>query len=68
MRIAMGQIDPFIGDLAGNALKICDFIDKAKKAKADLVVFPELSVMGYPPRDLLDKHGFVANSMEYWER
>jgi len=67
MRIAMGQIDPLIGDLAGNTLKICDFIEKAKKANADLVVFPEMAIMGYPPRDLLDKHGFAENSIGYWE-
>jgi NAD+ synthetase len=68
MRIAMAQIDPLIGDLAGNTLKICDFIEKAKKANADLVVFPEMAIMGYPPRDLLEKHGFVANSIGYWDQ
>jgi NAD+ synthetase len=68
MRIAMGQIDPFIGDFEGNTLKICDYIEKAKKADAELVVFPEMAIIGYPPRDLLDKHGFVADSMRYWER
>ncbi len=62
MRIAMGQIDPFVGDLEGNTLKICEFIERAKKANAELVIFPELSIMGYPPRDLLDKRGFVADS------
>ncbi len=68
MRIAMGQINPLIGDFNGNTLKICGFIEKAKKAGAELVVFPELAIMGYPPRDLLDKHGFVADSIRYWER
>ena len=68
MRIAMGQIDPFIGDFEGNTLKICDFIERAKKTNAELIVFPELSIMGYPPRDLLDKRGFVADSIRYWER
>lgn len=68
MRIAMGQIDPFIGDFEGNTRKICDFIERAKRADADLVVFPELAIMGYPPRDLLDKHGFVADSLRYWDR
>ena len=68
MRIAMGQINPLIGDFDGNTLKICDFIEKAKKAGAELVVFPELAIMGYPPRDLLDKRGFVADSIRYWER
>jgi NAD+ synthetase len=68
MRIAMGQIDPLIGDFAGNTLKICRFIEKAAAAKADLVIFPEMAVLGYPPRDLLDKHGFVANGMTYWDQ
>jgi len=68
MRIAMGQIDPFVGDLEGNTLKICEFIDRAKKADAELIIFPELSIIGYPPRDLLDKRGFVVDSTRYWER
>ncbi len=68
MRIAMGQIDPLVGDLEGNTREICEFIERAKKANAELVIFPELSIMGYPPRDLLDKRGFVADSLRYWER
>ncbi|MDA8308058.1 MAG: NAD+ synthase [Deltaproteobacteria bacterium] len=68
MRIAMAQIDPFVGDLEGNTLKICEFVERAKKAGAELVVFPELSIMGYPPRDLLDKRGFVSDSLRCWER
>jgi len=68
MRIAMGQIDPFVGDLEGNTRQMCEYIERAKKANAELVVFPELSIMGYPPRDLLDKRGFVADSLGYWER
>ena len=68
MRVAMGQIDPFVGDLEGNTAKICEFIEKAKKADAELVIFPELSITGYPPRDLLDRRGFVADSMRCWER
>ncbi len=68
MRIAMAQIDPFVGDLEGNTLKICEFVERAKKADAELVVFPELSIMGYPPRDLLDKRGFVSDSLRCWER
>lgn len=68
MRIAMGQIDPLVGDIEGNTREICEFIERAKKADAELVIFPELSIMGYPPRDLLDKRGFVADSLRYWER
>lgn len=68
MRIGMGQIDPFIGDFEGNANKMCDFIEKAKTAGCDLIVFPEMAIIGYPPRDLLEKRGFVRNSIRYWER
>src|SRR5690349_16726000 len=68
MRIVMGQIDPFIGDFEGNANKICAFVERAKEANADLVVFPEMSLIGYPPRDLLDKRGFVQKSIGYWEK
>jgi NAD+ synthase (glutamine-hydrolysing) len=68
MRIAMGQIDPLVGDIEGNTREICEFIERAKKADAELVIFPELSIIGYPPRDLLDKRSFVADSLRYWER
>ncbi|HDZ20930.1 hypothetical protein LCGC14_0276600 [marine sediment metagenome] len=62
MKIALAQINPLVGDIAGNTGKIADFIDRAVEAEADLVVFPELSVVGYPPRDLLRKERFVADS------
>ncbi|MFZ2448402.1 MAG: NAD+ synthase [Syntrophobacteraceae bacterium] len=68
MRIAMGQIDPFIGDFAGNTEKICNLIERAKSERCDLIAFPEMSIIGYPPRDLLDKRGFVRDSIRYWER
>ncbi len=68
MRVAMGQIDPFVGDFAGNAEKICTFVERARKEGCDLVVFPEMSIIGYPPRDLLEKGGFVDQSIRYWER
>ncbi len=63
----MGQIDPLIGDFAGNTKKITDVIDKAKQEHCDLVVLPEMAIIGYPPRDLLDKQGFVRDSIPYWE-
>jgi len=68
MRIAMGQIDPFVGDFEGNTKKICECIEKAKQHRCDLVVFPEMAILGYPPRDLLDKQGFVPDSIRYWEK
>jgi NAD+ synthase (glutamine-hydrolysing) len=66
MRIALAQIDPLIGDFAGNTAKICRFIERARDQQADLVVFPELAVVGYPPRDLLDHAGFVTASQACW--
>ncbi|MFA6133771.1 MAG: NAD+ synthase [Phycisphaerae bacterium] len=63
MRIALAQLDPTVGDLNGNGRKIAEFIDRAAAERADLVVFSELSVMGYPPRDLLRKEGFVADNV-----
>ena len=49
----MVQMNAVVGDLRGNARAICRWIREAKKAKADVVVFPELAVSGYPPEDLL---------------
>ena len=68
MRVALGQIDPFIGDFKGNAEKICAAIRKARAAGCDLAVFPEMALLGYPPRDLLEKGSFVRDSMHFWER
>jgi NAD+ synthase (glutamine-hydrolysing) len=59
MRLALAQINPTIGDLAGNADIIERFCAQAHAARADLVVFPELSLTGYPPKDLLWQQGFV---------
>lgn len=62
IRIAMAQINPTVGDLDGNRLKIIDYICRAKKLQADIVVFPELVVTGYPPEDLVLKPQFVKDS------
>ncbi len=64
MRIAMAQINSTVGDLYGNAEKIKAYIGEAKRQKADLVVFPELSTTGYPPQDLLYERKFVAENKE----
>lgn len=55
MRIALAQINPIVGDVAGNATLIRRDIDRARDAGAELVVFPELAIIGYPPKDLLLK-------------
>lgn len=58
----MAQINPTVGDIAGNTRLIKAWIKEARKAKADLVAFPELAVTGYPPEDLLLKPRFVADN------
>ncbi|HUY80547.1 MAG TPA: NAD+ synthase [Acidobacteriaceae bacterium] len=62
MKIALAQINPTIGDFDGNARKILDFTARAVQGDADLVLFPELAVCGYPPADLLEKPAFVARA------
>jgi NAD+ synthase (glutamine-hydrolysing) len=66
MRLALAQINPLIGDFSGNLAKITQFIDQAYRRHCDLVIFPELALLGYPPRDLLDNAGFVRDSLRYW--
>ncbi|MFA7236491.1 MAG: NAD+ synthase [Phycisphaeraceae bacterium] len=59
MRIALAQINPTVGDIAGNTAKIMDFIRRAADQHAELAVFPELSIIGYPPKDLLLKPAVI---------
>jgi NAD+ synthase (glutamine-hydrolysing) len=59
MRIALAQINPVVGDLAGNRELILGRLAEAREQDADLVLFPELAVTGYPPEDLLLRPGFV---------
>ena len=62
-RVALAQINPTVGDIQGNLGKMLNFVERARQVKADLVVFPELAVTGYPPEDLLLKSRFVSDSM-----
>jgi NAD+ synthase (glutamine-hydrolysing) len=59
MRIALAQINNTVGDLEINAAKVLDFARQGEQAGADLVVFPELALTGYPPRDLVEKYSFL---------
>jgi NAD+ synthase (glutamine-hydrolysing) len=59
MRIALAQLNPTVGDCAGNARLILDAVGQGVALGADLVVFSELAVSGYPPKDLLQRSGFV---------
>lgn len=62
MKIAIAQINATIGDFEGNRERILSFARRAKEQKAELVVFPELSLCGYPPMDLLDHNAFVEEN------
>jgi NAD+ synthase (glutamine-hydrolysing) len=64
MRLALAQINTTVGDLDGNREKILRWLGNARSAGADLVLFPELAVTGYPPEDLLLRPGFVAAAAE----
>jgi len=59
VKIALGQINPTVGDFSGNAAKIIQFALQARNAGAGLILFPELAVCGYPPRDLVERPSFV---------
>jgi NAD+ synthase (glutamine-hydrolysing) len=68
VKIALGQINPTVGDFSGNAARIIDFSRRAHSAGAGLILFPELSVCGYPPRDLVERPAFVVRNRESVER
>ncbi|MCC6588180.1 MAG: NAD+ synthase [Bryobacterales bacterium] len=62
MRIGLGQINTTIGDMAGNVRKMIDAAGAAAGRGAEIVVFPELAIPGYPPRDLMEKPSFVDHA------
>lgn len=64
MRIGLGQINSVVGDLAGNCEKMRSLYAKAVEKDVDLLVFPELSICGYPPEDLLHKKHFLADNLK----
>jgi NAD+ synthase (glutamine-hydrolysing) len=68
VKIALGQINPTVGDFAGNAAKIIAYSARAREAGAGLILFPELSICGYPPRDLVERASFVTHNREAAER
>lgn len=63
IRVSIAQINTSVGDLEANQSKIISYIEKARQYKSDVIVFPELTVTGYPPEDLLHKPYFVAQNM-----
>ncbi len=64
IRAALAQINPTVGDIEGNVKKIVSYIKKARTKKADIVIFPELAVTGYPPEDLLMKPHFIQDNID----
>jgi NAD+ synthase (glutamine-hydrolysing) len=64
LRLALAQIDPTVGDLEGNTEKIIRSIRMAEEHSAEIVAFPELSVTGYPPEDLLLKPQFINDNLD----
>ena len=62
MKIALAQVNPTVGDFQGNTAKILEYARRAARGGAELVVFPELAVCGYPPADFLEKAAFVARA------
>ena len=63
LRLAAAQLDTVVGDLVGNVERIRAALARAEEADADLCVFPELAITGYPPEDLLVKPRFVADNV-----
>ncbi|MCU0248349.1 MAG: NAD+ synthase, partial [Bryobacter sp.] len=68
MKIALGQFNPTVGDLAGNANRMAAMAREAASRGARMVVFPELSLAGYPPRDLVEKPSFLERNEEELQR
>jgi NAD+ synthase (glutamine-hydrolysing) len=68
VKIALAQINPTVGDFTGNAAKLRQYTVDARSRGAELVVFPELCVCGYPPRDLVEVPAFVVRSRQVLEQ
>src|SRR5262245_13873213 len=64
MKIAIAQINPTVGNIRGNVQRIKDWTARAKAGGADLVLFPEMAITGYPPRDLLEYPKFIAKNRQ----
>ena len=65
MKIALAQTNSTVGDLHGNAQRILSFARRAAESGADVAVFPELTLTGYPPRDLLEKQNFLDQTEQH---
>lgn len=65
MKIALAQMNPIVGNFEKNYQKINSWIQKAKHQKVDLIIFPEMALLGYPPEDLLLKPGFIRENRNW---
>jgi len=63
MKIAIAQVNPVIADIEGNRKKIIDFISRGEEEGADLIIFPEMATIGYPPMDLLENNKLVEDNL-----
>ncbi len=68
MRIALGQMNSTVGDLVGNVDRMVQFSRDAASHRAEVILFPELSLTGYPPRDLVEKESFLDRSESQLQR
>src|SRR5215207_1383830 len=68
LRLALAQVNPTVGDLAGNALLVREWTARAAAQQAQLVVFTEMVLTGYPVEDLVFRESFVAASREAVQR
>ena len=68
MKVALGQTNSTVGDLSGNAARMLSFAQRASQAGADVIAFPELSLTGYPPRDLLEKESILDQAEQHLEQ
>ena len=68
MKIALAQINPTVGDLTGNEARLLAAYRRGVEAGVEIVVFPELAITGYPPRDLLHKSRFIPDNLAVLER
>ncbi len=68
IRVALAQFNATVGDLDGNTRRMLEWIERAREEKADLVVFPELCITGYPPEDLLLKPSFIRDNLKHLEK
>src|SRR5437762_11427060 len=68
MKIALGQINPTVGDFSGNAAKIVEYSRRAQAGGAGLIIFSELCLCGYPPGDLVEKQSFIDKNQQTLEQ